>query len=458
MLKSYGVSLKKSKKKSFSGLGEKLSIGAFAYAASSVAVKAIGALYKIPLNAALGAEGAGLYQMVFPLYALLLTLSGAALPQALTRAVSGGYSARGAVFISLSIFGAAGAFFSIILAVFGEKIAAFQGNADAGSLYAAISPAVFICSVIAVFRGAVQGCGEFLPTAVSQLIEQIVKAVLGLFLVYYVGGTAKNKATLAAFAVTFSEVAAVFYLANEYRKRFCSQSDFSRLKKPLLGCVSCVESGGKELGVKRLLFYVAPLCASGLITPLAGFLDGVIALNLLKPNFKNAVSLYGAFAGGAQTVLSLPVGALTAFASAYLPRLVKNRKLGKGLFAFIACCSALAAALVFCFSDIISETLFKSFGEYLNLIAYLLRLCAPNIVFESLLGLSNVILLSREKHYFSVFSMLSGLALKIALDFSLIKIREINVCGLVISDCAFYLLALALNLGYIIYISKRLRK
>lgn len=447
--------IKKPRGRVFSKIYKDWSLGTWACAFSSVLVKAIGAAYKIPLSAALKAEGSGLYQMIFPLYALLITLSGAYLPQALTKAISGGADARVLVRKSLCVFCLIGAFFGGLLALFGNKIAFFQGNAAAGELYKAIAPAVFICSVIAVLRGAIQGYGSFLPTAVSQLVEQIVKAVSGLFFVYFLGGTASEKAIYAAVAVTVSEAVTAFYLAFEYFKRANARESAAvtviLLKKPLKGGLFR-QSGENEF--KTLIFYAAPLCAAGLITPLACFLDSVIAVNSLKKCVQNAVSVYGAYAGASETIIALPVGALTAFSSASLPRLCKDRKLSKKLFAFVGAGAFLAGAGIMCFSDFISLALFKSFGEYSALISELLKKSAPNVIFQSLLAASNVVLLSKSKQYFSLFSMLCGLVLKLAVDFTLIKIPKFNVFGLVISDSCFYLLALVLNLGYIIYVNK----
>ncbi|MCL2752240.1 MAG: oligosaccharide flippase family protein, partial [Firmicutes bacterium] len=80
--------------------------------------KLLGAVYRIPLTNALGAEGMGLYQMVFPMYALLLTVSSSGLPSAISRLVAeraalndreGGGRVLGAAAVTLAVFGALGA-------------------------------------------------------------------------------------------------------------------------------------------------------------------------------------------------------------------------------------------------------------------------------------------------------------------------------------------------------------
>ena len=55
--------------------------------------KIIGAIYRIPLTSIVGAEGMGIYQMVFPLYSLMLTVSSSGLPSSISKLISE-YSAK----------------------------------------------------------------------------------------------------------------------------------------------------------------------------------------------------------------------------------------------------------------------------------------------------------------------------------------------------------------------------
>ena len=55
-------------------------------AAASIAGKIVGAIYRVPLTNVLGAEGMGLYQTFFPVYALFVTLTSGALPTITARA------------------------------------------------------------------------------------------------------------------------------------------------------------------------------------------------------------------------------------------------------------------------------------------------------------------------------------------------------------------------------------
>ena len=426
-----------------------LPLGALFFALSSIIVKGVGALYKIPLAALLGAEGVGLYQMIFPLYALLLIFSASSVPTALTRIIGGGYEKKSVVKKSFVLFLTIGAFSGAALFAFAGQISAAQGNENAATLYRVISPAVLICSAIAVLRGILQGEGSFFYTSVSQIIEQCVKAAFGLtvLLVFsnVFGNDVIKKTATAVFAVVFSETVTLAYLIFAYKKRARAANRVIIQK----------QATAKPFGYKTLLFYVAPLCLTGLIMPLSAFSDSFIAVNALKQNFTNATSMFGAFAGGSETVIALPVGAITAFATACLPELTENPSSGKKMFAFCAAASAFSAVAIFLFSQNITDLLFSRFGEYKAIVSALLKVSAVNVVFQSLLAVSNVCLLALNKQAYSVFSMFTGLAIKVSLSVILVKNPQINLFGLVISDSCFYFVALGLNLGYIISCSRK---
>ena len=196
--------------------------GAF-FAALCLVAKGIGALYRIPLTNIMGAEGIGLYQMVFPLYSVLLTVSGGGLPGAISKTVSA-FSAVGdtentrrTLKISLLVLTLAGLAATVLLIVFRDKIAALQGNPLAATAYLGIAPAVVFVAVISCFRGYFQGKLDMLPSGISQVVEQVVKMVVGLilcsrFLQYGVAYAAFG----ALLGVTVSEMAATAVLLVQY--------------------------------------------------------------------------------------------------------------------------------------------------------------------------------------------------------------------------------------------------
>ena len=100
--------------------GNKIISGALALGLGAIAAKLLGALYRVPLTRILGGEGIGLYQTVFPVYALLLDFAGAAAPSALSALIAAEKTdreirAKKYLSVSLKIFSVTGIFFSLLM-------------------------------------------------------------------------------------------------------------------------------------------------------------------------------------------------------------------------------------------------------------------------------------------------------------------------------------------------------
>ena len=143
------------KKKSFYSGAILLGLGAFIS-------KALGALYRIPLTNILGGKGLGIYQMVFPVYALLLDFSGAGVPGAISRIIASldgknkeqiAYDYLRSSIRLLLFFGLIG---SAVMFVFSKPIATLQGESQAFLSYMSLAPAVFWCllflAIVDIFK------------------------------------------------------------------------------------------------------------------------------------------------------------------------------------------------------------------------------------------------------------------------------------------------------------------
>ena len=162
----------------------KLLSGALTISVGAFIAKVLGAFYRIPLTNIIGVESLGLYQMIFPLYCILLTISSTGIPNSLSKLISEGNNAKAVLTTSLKTFSVLGAIGSLIMLALGYPIAFLQGDFRAGLGYILLSPSVFIVSVLSCYRGYFQGSGNMKPTALSQVIEQLVKLTFGLFLGY----------------------------------------------------------------------------------------------------------------------------------------------------------------------------------------------------------------------------------------------------------------------------------
>ncbi len=201
--------------------------GATLLAAATVIVKLIGAVYKIPLQNILGNMGYSYFSSAYDIYTLLLLISTAGLPVAMSRMISqatslGDHAQTRRVYnTSRAIFFAIGAVSTALMMIFCKALAASQEQPDAAPAIFCLAPCAFLMGIISTYRGFFQGQGNMLPTSKSQVIEAVFKlgaGLLGAVLVLQMGGTIPVAAAAAILGVTISCVVSVIYLFVVFRK------------------------------------------------------------------------------------------------------------------------------------------------------------------------------------------------------------------------------------------------
>ncbi len=235
--------MSKQEKKSFLG-------GAAVLAAAVAIVKIIGAVYKIPLGNIIGDEGKAHFTVAYNIYNLLLTISTAGLPLAISKLTSeahalGRENEKRKIFsTSIWLFFGLGLVFSLFMFFGSAQLAAFMNDSLAFWSIRALSPAVFCVCLLACMRGYTQGQGNMTPTAVSQILEALCKLGIGLSLAWYFLQLGKGVEISAAGAIlgvtvgtVLSMVFLIFYLLR-HRDRTESldvpESSGTLMKKVLL--------------------------------------------------------------------------------------------------------------------------------------------------------------------------------------------------------------------------------
>ena len=155
-------------------------------AATSIFVKIVGAVYKIPLFIILDEAGAGAFQVTYSVYTLIFTIATAGVPVALSRMISSA-AAVGKINlvkryfkVALPVFVAIGVVAMLAMLFFADGIAGAMNNSLAAPGIQVLAPAVFFVCIISVYRGYAQGFEYMIPTAASQALEVICKAAIGL--------------------------------------------------------------------------------------------------------------------------------------------------------------------------------------------------------------------------------------------------------------------------------------
>ena len=198
-------------------------------AMATAIVKVIGALYKIPLNAIIGEQGFGYYSTAYEIYNVLLMISTAGLPVAMSRMISQANSlghsnqvrriyrtARG-IFLGLGLMG------SLLMTAFCRQLAEFQNQPDAWAAIGFLGPCCLLICIMSTFRGFFQGQSNMLPTSLSQVLEAVVKLVVGIgasLLLLNMTGDVSMAAGGAILGVTTSCLVSSIFLFNCFRKSY----------------------------------------------------------------------------------------------------------------------------------------------------------------------------------------------------------------------------------------------
>ncbi|WP_394527249.1 putative polysaccharide biosynthesis protein [Lacrimispora sinapis] len=157
-------------------------------AAAGIIVRIIGMFYRIPLASILGDEGNGYYSSAFSIYSILLIVSSYSLPTAVSKMVAMRVARKEYVnsFRVLKVsmlYGTVVGGIGAAVLWFGADVFANQFLKMPYTSYAlkTLAPTIWIIAYLGVLRGYFQGLGTMLPTAISQVFEQIVNAVISIF-------------------------------------------------------------------------------------------------------------------------------------------------------------------------------------------------------------------------------------------------------------------------------------
>ena len=156
-------------------------------AVAGIIVRLIGILYRVPMTNIIGDEGMGYYSTAFNVYNIMLILSSYSLPLAVSKMVSA-RMAKGQYRNSVRVLKAALVYATVVGGIacfitwnFADFFATTAFNTPF-CVYAlrTLAPTIWIMAYLGVLRGFFQGHGTMIPTAISQIFEQVVNAVISV--------------------------------------------------------------------------------------------------------------------------------------------------------------------------------------------------------------------------------------------------------------------------------------
>ena len=426
-------------------------------AMATAIVKVIGALYKIPLNAIIGEQGFGYFNTAYEIYNVLLMISTAGLPVAMSRMISqasslGHYNrvrrvyatARG-IFLGLGIVG------TLLMTVFCRQLAAFQNQPDAWAAIGFLGPCVLLICIMSTFRGFFQGQSNMLPTSISQVIEAITKLIVGMVaavLLLKFTGSVPLAAGGAILGVTASCLVSSFYLFSVFRKRFAELpqtheevSSYSDTVKGLLIIAVPITIGSAGLQILTMLetkIYMGRLLALGYSQAEADTMRGIYGMT--------------------QTIFNMPCAFITPITISIIPAITAQLTLcndqeakateesAARITGLISMPCAFGLAVL---SNPVTALLGGYSGEKLVLATKLMAVLGISIMFNAVVLVTTAILQAHGRAGRPVINMFVGGFLKLAAVYILTGNPAFGILGTPIGTLACYLAICVLNIASI---------
>jgi stage V sporulation protein B len=425
--------------------------------AATVAItKVIGAIYKIPLYNLLGDEGTAHFQVTYVIYNLLLTISTAGVPVALSRLISAASAtgrhrqARRYFTVGLWAFVTVGVFGMLAMLLLPAQLAELMGDPEIVNGIRALAPAVLFACVISVYRGYAQGHANMLPTAMSQILEVLCKLVFGITIASYLSKLGYDLATVSAGAivgVTIGLGLAVPALIL-YKRRMDRGLSYAGRDR--------VDT--RRATLAQILRIGVPITLSSSVLNIITLIDTKLVFQRLQTgagfSYLDAKILYGVYSK-ALTLFNIPAAFIVPVAVSIVPAIaaaVARRRHGEAreimesslkltsLFAMPA-----GVGLTVLCSPIFA-VVYRGSNENGPALLALLGIAS---IFVCTQLMTNAILQASGYEKLALITLPVGGAVKITVNWVLVGTPDINILGAPIGTLACYLLMTAMNIGFI---------
>ena len=427
--------------------------GTMLLALSTAIVKVIGAFYSIPLKAIIGDQGFGYYSTAYEIYTILLMISTAGLPVAMSRMISqanslGNYrQVRKIYTVSRTIFLTLGLIGALLMTLFCRQLAEFQKQPDAWSAIGTLGPCCFLICLMSTYRGFFQGQSNMAPTSVSQVLEAACKLVVGIAAALLIK-TYLHSIPLAAggaiFGVTMSCLISSFYLNHCFRKAYKDMP------------VSYEEvSSGKDIAKGLLAIAIPITLGSAGLQILTALETKIYMTQLLEFMTQDAADTQKGIYNFIQKIFNMPCAFITPITISAIPAITaqlttKQFQAAKSTEESAARVTGLISAPCAVGLAVLAEPVTSLLGGYtgekLALATQLMTVLGVCIVFNAVVLLTNAIMQAHGHVNLPVVNMLVGGILKLVAIAILTGNPHIGIMGTPIGTLMCYLCITILNL------------
>jgi O-antigen/teichoic acid export membrane protein len=443
-------------------MSSKLLRGTFILTLGTMISKVLGLFYVIPFDAIVGKEGTTLYQYSYVPYTIFISLATAGIPLAISKFISKynaleEYAVGRKLFKSGLVIMLATGIVSFLVLYFsapflGDLIIKDKDQVtkveDVITVIRAVSFALIVVPFMSLIRGFFQGHQSMGPSAVSQVVEQIVRIVFllaGAYIVLYVlKGNIAQAVSMATFAAFVGAIGSLAVLLWYWYKR-----------KPYLDELLLHDKGTMNISLKdmykEIILYAAPFVFVGIANPLFQFIDQItfnramVGIGLAKESdfAFSALNFYS------HKLVIIPVSLATAFSLTLVPNITKmyvegdrqglNRELNQTfqVLLFLTLPAVVGMALL-------AEPIYTVFYGHDLYGTEVLRSYAPVAILFALYSVTAAIMQGINEQRFTILSLLVGLLIKLSLNIPFIQLMETK--GAILATALGYGAAIIINL------------
>lgn len=437
-------------------------------ASAGIISRLIGLAYRIPLNNILGDEGQGFYGCAFSIYNIALLLTSYSLPLAVSKLVSARVSKKeyknaSRIFKGALLFAMiAGGSVAIIVFAFADFIAGDLMSLKL-SAYAlrVLAPGLFIVAIMGVVRGFFQGMGTMVPTAFSQILEQVINAIVSIIGASYLvemgkkaAETKNNTSISSAYGAaggTLGTVSGSIFGLLFLLIVFCMF--YPKFKQKLRKDKSKTVEGYGDI-YKVLLLTIAPVILSTAIYNISETLDQGIFSNIMVAQGyteKKSAELLGMFTGKYNTMIHIPLAVANALSSSLIPSLTATvasgtkKQVNEKINMVIRFSMVIAIPCCVGFIVMAKPVLSLLYSGNIDIPASMLQLGAITVVFYCMSTVTNAILQGINKMTTPVKHAAVSLVIHLAAVVFMLVICKWNIYSLVVGNIIFSLSMCILN-------------
>ncbi len=430
--------------------------GATILVIAGIVSKIFGAIFRIPLTNMIGAEGQAYYSAAYALYQLLFTIATAGFPVAISRMVSSRIAERDFINahksykLAMKVSWALGIVSFLIMYLGAGAIANAYRNPGAEASMKAISLALLFTPLVASMRGYYQGRQDMKPTGITEVIEQMVRVIVGLSLAYVFYKTSLvNAAAGATFGASAGIMAAFLAMMVIYMR---DRKTRSRLFEE-----SVVREEKEGTRLKELLGFLIPITIGSSVMPIMFNIDAaIIPRRLLESGWDRVMAdkLYGLMGGFCDPIINLPNIFIDAICISLMPAVtmaftLKNKKdlddhIKTGLKTMMIITYPCAIGLIVLAKPILTMLFYKKYDEAVMAVPAL-QILAVSIITLAIMRTFSTSLQAIGKMMLPVWNLLIGAGVKAVVSYILLGIHAVNINGAAIGSVIAYVTAGILN-------------